>query len=91
MSGQGTLYRPAMPFGNRKKMIFSVQYCLNLKKYYPSGNLKFYGLGILKSLKFRISVKKILTISIKLNFTPNTLGCKGLKDYLARGDASSCQ
>jgi len=48
------------------------------KKYHPSENLKFYKLGILKSLKFGILVKKILPISLKLNFTPNTLGCKGL-------------
>jgi len=49
------------------------------KKYQPSGNLKFYNLGILKSLKLRILVKKIRPISLKLNFTPNTLGCKGLR------------
>jgi len=49
------------------------------KKYHPSGNLKFYNLGILKSLKLRILVKKnILPISLKLNFTPNSLVCKGL-------------
>jgi len=47
-------------------------------KYHPSGNLKFYNLGILKCLKSRILVKKILSISLKLNFTPNTLGSKGL-------------
>jgi len=28
------------------------------KKYHPSGNLKFYNLGILNSLKLRILVKK---------------------------------
>jgi len=48
------------------------------KKYHPSGNLKLYNLGILKSLKLRILVKKIPPISLELNFTPNTLGCKGL-------------
>jgi len=48
------------------------------KKYHPSGNLKFYNLGVSKSLKLRILVKKILPISLKLNFTPNTLGCKAL-------------
>jgi len=42
-----------------------------LKKYHPSG-------GILKSLKLRILDRKILPISLKLNFIPNTLGCKGL-------------
>jgi len=49
------------------------------KRYHPTGNLKFYNLGILKSLKLRILVKKILPGSLKLNFTPNTLGCKGLR------------
>jgi len=53
------------------------------KKYHPSGNLKFYNLGILKSLKLRILVRKILSISVKLNFTPNTLGCKGLRKFKA--------
>jgi len=71
-----------MPFGSREKNIFEDLYSALLsqfKKYHPSGNLKFYNLGILKSLKLGISVKtKILPISLKLNFTPNTLGCKGL-------------
>jgi len=49
------------------------------KKYHPSGNSKCYYLGILKSLKLRILVRKMLLISLKLNFTPNTLGCKGLR------------
>jgi len=48
------------------------------KKYYRSGNLIFHNLGILKSLKLRILVKKILLISLKLNFTANNLGCEGL-------------
>jgi len=48
------------------------------EKYHPSGNLKFYNLDISKSLKLRILVKKIFLISLKLNFTPNTLGCEGL-------------
>jgi len=42
----------------KQKKIFlgisSVQYCHNLNKYHPSGNLKFTYLGIFKSLKFRI-------------------------------------
>jgi len=29
-------------------------------------------------LKFRILIEKILLISLKLNFTPNNLGCYGL-------------
>jgi len=75
-----TLYRPAMPFGNIiffEDLFSSV--LSRFKTYQPSGNLKFYNLGILKSLKLRILVeKKILPISLKLNFTPNTLGCKGI-------------
>jgi len=46
-----------------------------LKKYHPSGNLKFNNLGISQSLKLLILVEKIRPISPKLNFTPNTLGC----------------
>jgi len=48
------------------------------KKYYLSGNLKFYNSGILKNLKLRILVRNILPISFKLNFTLNTLDSKGL-------------
>jgi len=59
--------------------MFSVQYCHNLTKYHPSGNLKFKNLGIPQSLKFRILMGKILSISLKLNFTPNILVCLGLK------------
>jgi len=43
------------------------------KKYHPSGNLKFHNLGTFQSLKLRILMEKILRISLKLNFTPNTL------------------
>jgi len=74
-----TLYRPAMPLGNRKKYfedLFS-SVLSQFKKYHPSENLKFYNLGILKSLKMRSEI--ILPISLKLNFTPNTSGCKGLR------------
>jgi len=46
-----------------------------LKKYNPSGNLKFKYLSISQSLKLRILMGKILRISLYLNFTPNTLGC----------------
>jgi len=45
-----------------------------LKKYHPPGNLKFNYLGIFKSLKKRISTEKKLSISLKRNFTPHTLG-----------------
>jgi len=53
------LYHPAMPFCQKKnKRIFSVQYCHNLKKYHPLGNLKYTNLGIVQSLKFRILMGK---------------------------------
>jgi len=47
------------------------------KKYHPYGNLKFNYLGIFQSLELRISMGKFLSISLKLNFTPSTLGCYG--------------
>jgi len=47
------------------------------KKYYPSGNLRFSNLGIFQSLKLRIFMKKFLPVSLKLNFTPNTLAVTG--------------
>jgi len=47
------------------------------RKYHPSENLKFNNLGIFQSLKLRILMEKILPISLKLNFTPNTLGGMG--------------
>jgi len=49
-----------------------------LKKYHPSGNLKFNYLSFSQSLKLRDLMEKILSISLKLKFTPNTLGCYGL-------------
>jgi len=44
------------------------------KKFHSSGNLKFNYLGTFQSLKLRILMEKILLISLKLNFTVNTLG-----------------
>jgi len=41
--------------------------------------MKLNYLGIFQSLKLRISLEKILSISLNLNFTVNTLGCYGLK------------
>jgi len=70
-----------MPFGNRKKNILEDLFSSvlsQLEKYHSSGNLKFNDLGNSKSLKFRILMKTILSIPLKLNFTPNTLGCYGL-------------
>jgi len=52
------------------------------KKYHPSRNLKFFNLGIFQSLKLRILMEKILPISLKINFTPNTLGCYGLSEKI---------
>jgi len=42
------------------------------KKYHPSGKLKFKNVGISQKLKIAHIVEKILQISPKLNFTPNT-------------------
>jgi len=49
------------------------------KKSHPSGNMKFNNLGLFHSLKLRNLIGKLLWISLKLNFTLNTLGCDGLK------------
>jgi len=46
-----------------------------LKKYDPSGNLKFNNLAIFPSFKLRAQMEKKTPISIQLNFTPNSLGC----------------
>ena len=44
--------------------------------------MKFFNLGIFQSLKLRILMEKIFSISLKLNFTPNTLGGHGLSHFL---------
>jgi len=44
--------------------------------------MKFNDLGIFQNLKLRDLTKKILRISLKLNLTPNTLGCYGLRRAL---------
>jgi len=65
-----------MPFGSRKSYFrgsFQIS-IVTIIKYHPSGNLKFNYLGILQSLIAYFN-RKILSISLKLNFTPNTLGC----------------
>jgi len=69
-----------MSFGNRniysrESFQFNV---VQFKKYQPPGNLKFKNLGIFQSLKLRFSVEKILSISLKLNFIPNSWGSNGL-------------
>jgi len=53
----------------------------HFKKYHPSVNLKFNNFVIFLSLKLRILKEKILPIPLKLNFTPNTLGCYDLITY----------
>ena len=73
-----------MPFGNRKKNILealfsSVFFFFQFRKYRPTGYLKLNNLGIFQSWKFRILMEKSLPISLKLNFTPNILGCYGLR------------
>ena len=69
-----------MPFGNKKIFyrIFPVHFCHTLKNNTP--------LETFQSLKLRILQEKILSISLKLNFPPNTLGCYGLKSrFFGRG------
>jgi len=69
-----------MLFGNRKSILqdlFSSVF-LQCKKYQPSQKLKFIYLGILPSLKLRFLMGNFPSIFLKLNFTPNTLGCHGL-------------
>jgi len=79
-----THYRPAMPFGNRKNILEDLfsSALSQFKKYHPSGNLKLIYLGIFQTVKFRILMEKILLISLKQNFTRNTLGCYGVKNAL---------
>jgi len=66
-----TYYRPAIPFGNRKKYFiesspFSI---VTIQKISTPENQKFINyLSIFQSLKLRISMEKILSISLKLNF-----------------------
>jgi len=75
-----------MPFGNRKKNILKYLFRSVLSQFKinsPSGNLNLNYLGISQSLKLRILMGKILLISLKLNFTPNILGCYELRKYAA--------
>jgi len=82
-----THYRPAIPFGNRKKLEdLSSSVLSQFKIYHPSRNLKFIDSCIFQSLQFRIFVEKVLPISLKLNFTPNTLGCCGLTQYMKHSE-----
>jgi len=65
-----------MPFGNRKNILEDVfsSVMSHFKKYHPSGNPKFINLGNFQSLKLRVLKGKTLSISLQLNFTPNTSG-----------------
>jgi len=69
-----------MPFANRKiHFRGTFQFTIaEFEIYHPPGNLKLNYFVIFQSLKLRILMEKILSISLKLNFTPNTLGCYGL-------------
>jgi len=77
-------FPPSDAVRQQKKNIFEdlLSSILSQSKKYHSENLKFYNLGISKSLKLRILEGKILPISLKLNFTPNTLGSKGLNTWV---------
>jgi len=70
-----------MPFENIKKYFRgSFQLVLSqFKKYgFPWKPEIKLSRHFFQSLKMRISKEEIHSISLKLNFTPNTLGCYGL-------------
>ena len=83
------LLRPRDAVRKQKKIKKYLQYLFSpalsqFKKYHPSGKMKFNNLGIFQSLKMHTTLKKIISISLKLNFTPNTLGCKRLNMFTTR-------
>jgi len=68
-----THYRPAMTSGDRKKYFTgSFQFStVTIYKIYPLWKPEIY---IFRHfLKLKTALEKILSISLKLNFTPNTL------------------
>jgi len=79
-----THHRPAMPFGNKKNILEDLfsSVLSQFKKYHPPGSLKFNYLVIFQSLKLRVFMEKLLLIPLKLNLTPNTLGCYGFNRSL---------
>jgi len=81
-----------MPFGNRKQYFIGSlsSVLLQLKKYRPFGNLKLKNLSIFQNLKLRILTEKIFPFSLKLNFTPNTLGCYELIDAICSSMTPLC-
>jgi len=73
--------RPAMPFGNRKKYLKgSFQYSIvTIQKISPPRKSKVSLFRHFRKLKIAyFNGKKILSIYLKPNFTPYTLGCYGL-------------
>jgi len=70
-----------MPFGNRKNILEDLFSAVlsQFKKYHPSGNLKFDYLGIFLSLKLRILLEKILSISLELKFNSKCFGLLWVK------------
>jgi len=69
-----------MPFGNNILEDLFSSVLSEFKNYHPYGNLEFHNLNILQNLELRTFMEKVLPISLKLKFTPNTLGCYGLMD-----------
>jgi len=69
-------YRSELEEKNILEDLFSS--VLSQKKNHPPGNPKFSYLGIFQSLKLLTPIEKVLSISLKLNSTPNILGCYGL-------------
>jgi len=65
-----------MPFGNRKKYFRkSFQFSIVIKKISPLRKPEISILRHFPKLKIAYFNGKILSISLKLNFTQNTLGC----------------
>ena len=77
-----THYRPAMPFGNRKKKLENLfnSVLSQLKKHNPSGNLKIINLRIFQSSKLRILFKKIPSNSSKAKFHSKYFGLLWVKN-----------
>jgi len=72
---------PSVAVRKQKKKYFRGYFqfsIITIQKYHPPGNPKLNYLGDFQSLKLRISMEKIVSISLKLNFSPNTLGYYGL-------------
>jgi len=74
-----THYRPA---SEKKYLTRSFPFSITVKKYHSSGNLKFNFLGIFQSLKLRILMEEVPSISLKRNVTSNTLGVYGFNILL---------